>query len=75
MKAARVFLRNGETALVLGRVEIGAFMLVGRRSAGPLELWLQDGRWSEDGAEHPLDIVSVVTGAGALVALNGGLPT
>ncbi len=69
-----VFLRNGATAHVTGRVDVAPFALVGRQPSGVLELWQEDGQWREDGAEHPLDIVSLVTPSGQLVALKGGSP-
>lgn len=69
-----VFLRNGQTAHVTGRVNVPPFALVGRQNGGQLELWQEDGEWREDGAAHPLDIVSLVTPSGQLVALKGQSP-
>ncbi|MBL9187896.1 MAG: hypothetical protein JNK23_10480 [Opitutaceae bacterium] len=72
MNATPVFLRNQESATVLGRAQVPPFALVGRRSNGVLELWQESGAWREDGAEHPLDIVGLVTPSGQLVSLKAG---
>jgi hypothetical protein len=69
-----VFLRNGKAAHVTGRVNVAPFSLIGRQSSGQLELWKEDGEWREDGAPHPLDIVSIVTPSGILVSLEGQSP-
>jgi len=69
-----VFLRNGTAARVTGRAHVPPFTLVGRQASGVLELWREDGEWREDGAQHPLDIVSLVTPSGQLVALKGQSP-
>lgn len=74
MNVTPVFLRNGEAAKVLGRVAVRPFALVGRRGGGTgeLELWQESGAWREDGAEHPLDIVSLVLADGQIVQLKAG---
>ena len=74
MNGTPVFLRNQESATVLGRTHVTPFALVGRRGNGVLELWQEGGQWREDGSQHPLDIVGLVTPSGQLVALQGGSP-
>jgi len=76
MKGTPVFLRGGQAAHVTGRVTgPWPFALIGRMADGDrLELWQENGRWRDDGAEHPLDIVSVVTPGGAVMAFAGESP-
>lgn len=55
-----VFLRCGLAATLTGAGPVAGFALLGRLSDGTLELWDARGRWREDGADHPLDIVSIL---------------
>lgn len=43
--------------------------LFGRDREGP-ELWRRDGRWREDGAPSPRDIVAILDGAGCAQPLQ-----
>lgn len=76
MNPTAVFLRCGKAAHVTGRVTgPWPFALIGRTvEEGRLELWQENGRWRESGEAHPLDIVSLVTAGGALVAFAGESP-
>lgn len=62
------FLRDGQAVVITGRLQHATFPLVGRRNGtGAMDLWRHDGRWREDGAEHPLDITHVLTPCGVKV--------
>ncbi len=76
MNPTPVFLRCGKAAHVTGRVTSPwPFALIGRTvEESRLELWQENGRWRDDGTDHPLDIISLVTPGGMLVAFAGESP-
>jgi len=72
---SQVFTRDGTAAKLTGCASVAGFPLCGRRNDGVLELWDKYGRWRQDGADHPLDIVSIVTPTGATVPFLGLAPS
>lgn len=61
MKPTFVALRNGARAVVFENDDcVPSFPIVGRHDSGAIELWTARGQYREDGAAHPLDIVSVI---------------
>ncbi|HEY1791536.1 MAG TPA: hypothetical protein VGG34_01345 [Opitutaceae bacterium] len=79
LKPTPVVLRNGDPAAVTGRIKLDGFRVQGFRRlkaafCHPLEaheLWTGDGHWREDGGEHPLDIVKIVTPDGNQITAEG----
>jgi hypothetical protein len=54
-------MRNGQPAVVNGTIHLGAdnelTYLAGYHARQAVELWHANGRWSDRGEDHPLDIV------------------
>lgn len=75
MNGTPAFLRNGKAVVLTGRSNVPDFPIQGRRNGdGALEVWRRDGRWREDGADHPLDITHIVTAHGQTVEFLGLAP-
>jgi hypothetical protein len=71
----KAVLRSGVVVILTGRSECASFPLIGKRfSGGALELWRRDGRWREDGSDHPLDVTHLVTPTGKTVEFMGLAP-
>jgi hypothetical protein len=76
MSGTTAFLRNGAAVVLTGRSETEEFPIMGRvNGCGDLELWRRDGRYREDGAEHPRDITQIKTPCGKIVPFLGLAPS
>ncbi|HZZ20289.1 MAG TPA: hypothetical protein VFE25_13010 [Opitutaceae bacterium] len=68
-----VLLRDDSVGTITNTVDQPPFKLVGQHERGNVELWRADGRWREDGSDHPYDIVAVQKSDGTLVKVQGAI--